>query len=68
MSIASILIFLKARSLRSLTSIDPLLNKEMKFLNALAMFEFLVLEIDKVLVGVDEGGGRIAGEAVFRIA
>ena len=37
MSIASILIFLKARSLRSLTSIDPLLNKEMKFLNALAM-------------------------------
>jgi len=41
MSIASILIFLKARSLRSLTSIDPLLNKEMKFLNALAMFEFV---------------------------
>ena len=56
-------------SLASLTHLDrPLAEQGNEVLECVGNGVRLVLEIDKVLVGVDEGGGRIAGEAVFRIA
>ena len=57
-------------SLASLTHLDrPLAEQGNEVLECVGNVRVrLVLEIDKVLVGVDEGGGRIAGEAVFRIA
>jgi len=55
-------------SLASLTHLDrPLAEQGNEVLECVGNVR-VRLVIDKVLVGVDEGGGRIAGEAVFRIA